>query len=71
MVHIIPNFLALNFGENVTKIQTKIVKLQMHKNLYKNVNENIIHMFMQIFMSFYDGRLRQQMLYAANILSAF
>ena len=26
---------------------------------------------MQIFMSFYEGQLKQKMLYTANILSAF
>ena len=41
MVYIIPNFLVLHFGENFMKIQTKIVKLQMHENLHKNVNEFI------------------------------
>ena len=41
MVYIIPNFLVLNFCENLIKIQTKIAKLQMHKNLHKNVNENM------------------------------
>ena len=41
MVHIIPNFLGLHFGENFMKIWTKIAKLQMHENLPKNVNENM------------------------------
>ena len=34
MVHIIPNFLVLHFGENLMKIQTKIAKLQMHEKLH-------------------------------------
>ena len=42
MVYIIPNFLVLHFGENFTKIRTKIAKIQMHENLYKNVNENML-----------------------------
>ena len=42
MVYIIPNFLVLNSGENLMKIQTKIAKLQMHESLHKNVNENMI-----------------------------
>ena len=50
------------------QISTKIAKLQMHENLYKNVN---IHIFIQIFMSFYEGQLKQQMLYNANFFSAF
>ena len=41
MVYIIPNFLLLHFGEDFMKIQSKILKLQMHKKLYKNVNENM------------------------------
>ena len=51
------------------KIRTKLAKLQMYENLHKNVNENrFIHIFMQIFMSFYEGKLKQQMLNTANFL---
>ena len=39
IVKIIPNFLALHFGENFMKIGTKIPK--MHENLHKNVNGNM------------------------------
>ena len=67
MVFSIPNFLVLNFGEHFMKIRTKIAKLQIHE-MYKNVN---IHIFMQIFMSFYEGQLKQQMLYTANFFYAF
>ena len=35
MVYVIPNFLALHFGENFMKIRTKIPKLQMHEKLHK------------------------------------
>ena len=41
MDYIIPNFLVLNFGENLMKIRTKIAKLQLQENLHKNVNENM------------------------------
>ena len=34
MMHIIPNFLVLRFGDNFMKIGTKIAKLQMHENLH-------------------------------------
>ena len=70
MVYIIPNFLVLHFGEYVMKIGTKIAKWQMHENLHKNVNENMffIHIFMQILMSFYEGKLKQQMFNTANFL---
>ena len=34
MMHIIPNFLILHFGESFMKIWTKIAKLQMHENLH-------------------------------------
>ena len=37
-------FLVLHFGENFTKIWTKIAKLQMHENLHT--------FFMQIFMTY-------------------
>ena len=50
MVHIIPNFLYLHFGENFMKIQTKILKIQMHENLHINVNNQ----------SYYGGQLKQQ-----------
>ena len=30
-----------------------------------------IYIFMQIFKSFYEGQLKQQMLYTANFLFAF
>ena len=39
--NIIPNSLALQFGENFMKIRTKIAKLWMLENLNKNVNENV------------------------------
>ena len=35
IVHIIPNFLVLDFGENFMKIWTKIPKLQMHENKFE------------------------------------
>ena len=41
MVHIIPNYLVLQFSENFMEFRTKIVKLQTHANLHKNVNENM------------------------------
>ena len=55
MVYITPDFLVLNFGEQIMKMQTRILKLQMHKN----VNENMfpftvlckfLHVFIHIFM---------------------
>ena len=54
MVYINQNVLVLHFGENFTKIPTKIAKLQMNENLHKNVNENMFSFtfFVQIFMSF-------------------
>ena len=41
MVYFLPNFLVLHFGENFTKIQTKIAKLKRQENLHKNVNKNM------------------------------
>ena len=41
MLYIIPNFLVLQFGENLMKIRKKIAKSQMHQNLHTNVNENM------------------------------
>ena len=41
MLYIIPKFLVVHFGENFTKIGTKIAMLQMHESLYENVNENM------------------------------
>ena len=52
------------------KIQSKLLKLQMHEKLHKNANENVfIHIFMQFFMSFYGRQLKQ--LYTANFLHGF
>ena len=39
MMYIIPSFLVLHFGDHFMKIQTKMAKLQMHKN----VNETCFH----------------------------
>ena len=60
MVHIIPNFLVLPFGEN------------FHENPNKNskVTENFGENFMKI-QTKIAGQLKQQMLYTANFLYAF
>ena len=34
MLYSIPKFLFLHFGENFTKIQTKIAKFKMHEKVY-------------------------------------
>ena len=73
MVHIIPYFLLLHFGENFMIIQSKIPKLQMHENFLKNVNEIMFSftLFMQIFMSFYGGQLKQQICYSFILLFSY
>ena len=53
MAYIIPNFLVLHFGENFTKISTKMSKLQMHENLHKNVNENYLY-HLQLYAIFHE-----------------
>ena len=56
MVYIIPNFLVLHFGENFTKIRSKISKLQMPENLHTMwMKTCFLHIFMHIFMSFMVG----------------
>ena len=54
MVYIIPNFLALHFGESFMKIRSN---LQMHENLHKNVNENMFSFtfLRNFFHEFYSG----------------
>ena len=63
MVYIIPNFLDLQLGENIMKINTKIAVTVTWKFALKCEWKHVfIHIFMQIFMSFYEGQLMQQML---------
>ena len=52
MVYIIPNFMVLHFGENSTKIRTKIAKLQMHENLHENVKTCFHSHFYTNFLEF-------------------
>ena len=69
MVYIIPNFLVLQFSENIMKIRTKIAKLQMLENLYKKVNE---YMFSFTFLCnyslfLYNGQLKQPICYSFTL----
>ena len=65
MLYSIPKFLVLHFGENCTKIWTKIAKLQMHENLHKNVN------FYANFHEFYEEQLMLQICYILTLLISY
>ena len=61
IVYIIPNFLALHFGENFMKIRTKIQKLKLHENLHEKCECTFSFTFLCKFSpSFSYGPLKQQ-----------
>ena len=60
MESIIPNFLVLHFGENFMKTE----KIQVNENMFSFT-------FYANFHEFLSSAIKQQMLYTANILSAF